>query len=157
MKPAVYLETSIIGYLAGRPSRDLIIAGRQQITRDWWERERAKYSLFISALVLQESRQGDPMAAGIRDQTLQGLPLLGTSSETEELASALVAQGHIPAQCLEDALHIALAATNDIDYLLTWNFRHINNARIKSSVAEAISLLGFTCTVICTPDELRGE
>ncbi len=138
MKPALYVETSIVGYYTGRPSRDLIIAGRQQITRDWWENERRKYSLHISALVLQESQRGEPEAIKRRESALRGIPLLGTTDQTEGLAEALVEDGPIPAEYPEDALHIALASTNGMDFLLTWNFRHINNARMKSDVMRSV-------------------
>ena len=154
MKPTLYLETSIVSYYTGRPSRDLIIAGRQQITRDWWENERGKYSLYISALVLQESGRGEPEAVKRRQQTLRGIPLLGTTGATEELAEALVKKGPIPPGYPEDALHIALASTNGMDYLLTWNFRHINNATMKCDVARIVALFGHECPVICTPEEL---
>jgi len=154
MKPTLYLETSVIGYYTGRPSRDLIVAGRQQITRDWWEHERQKYSLHISALVLQESQRGDPEAIGRREQALKGIPLLGTMGETVNLAEALVRNGPIPAEYPEDALHIALASTSRMSYLLTWNFRHINNARMKSDVMKIVARFGCECPVICTPEEL---
>jgi hypothetical protein len=154
MKPTLYIETSIVGYYAGRPSRDLIVAGRQQITRDWWENERQKYSLHISALVLQESQSGEPEAVRRREQALKGIPLLGTMSQTEKLAKALVEDGPIPREYPEDALHIAVAATNSMDFLLTWNFRHINNAKMKLDVMRLIARFGCECPVICTPEEL---
>ena len=154
MKSTLYVETSVVGYYTGRPSRDLIIAGRQQITRDWWENERREYSLYISALVLEECRRGEPEAIRKRQQALKGIPLLGTTSATAELAEALVKSGPIPPEYPEDALHIALASTNGMDYLLTWNFRHINNARTKSDVMRTVTHLGFECPVICTPEEL---
>ena len=154
MKPTVYLETSIVSYYTGRPSRDLIIAGRQQITRDWWENERQKYALYVSALVVQESQRGEPAAIKKREQAIKGIPLLRTTPETEELAESLVKKGPIPPEYPDDALHIALASTNGMDYLLTWNFRHINNARMKSDVTKIVALFGYECPVICTPEEL---
>ena len=154
MKPALYVETSIVGYYTGRPSRDLIIAGRQQITRDWWENERQKYVLHVSALVLQESQRGEPEAIKKREQALKGIPLLGMTDQTERLAEAPVKDGPIPPAYPEDALHIALASTNAMDFLLTWNFRHINNARMKSDVMRIVAGFGCECPVICTPEEL---
>jgi len=130
------------------------VAGRQQITHDWWENERDKYSLHISALVLQESGRGEPTAVRRRQEALEGMPILGTTGVTEDLAQALVQNGSIPAKCPEDALHIAIASTNAMDYLLTWNFRHINNARTKSDVAKIIAGFGYECPVICAPEEL---
>jgi hypothetical protein len=154
MKPTLYLETSVVGYYTGRPSRDLVIAGRQQITRDWWENERQKYSLHVSALVLQESQRGEPEAIKRREQALKGIPLLGATDQSERLAEALVGDGPIPAEYPEDALHIALASTNRMDFLLTWNFRHINNAKMKSDVMRIVARFGYDCPVICTPEEL---
>ena len=154
MKPSLYIETSIVGYCTGRPSRDLLIAARQQITQDWWENERRKYSLHISALVLQESQRGDPEAIKKRKQAIKSIPLLGTTDRTIELAEVLVKNGPIPAQYAEDALHIALASTNQMDYLLTWNFRHINNAKIKTDVMRVVASFECECPVICTPEEL---
>ncbi|MBN1461448.1 MAG: type II toxin-antitoxin system VapC family toxin [Armatimonadetes bacterium] len=120
----------------------------------YWENERSGYSLHVSALVLEECQRGEPEAVRRREQVLKGLPLLGATDQTEELALALVEKGPIPAQYPEDALHIALASTNDMDYLLTWNSRHINNARMKSDVARIVGLFGYDCPVICTPEEL---
>jgi predicted nucleic acid-binding protein len=156
MKPMLYLETSVVSYYTGRPSRDLIVAGRQQITRDWWENERHSYSLHVSALVLQECQRGEQEAIQRREKALRGIPLLGMTDRTEELAEALVRRGPIPPQYPEDALHIALASANAAVYLLTWNFRHINNATMKSDVAKIIASFGFECPVICTPEELQG-
>lgn len=154
MKPTLYLETSIVSYYTGRPSRDLVIAGRQQITRDWWEDERLKYSLYVSALVLRETQRGEPVAVKKREQALKGIPLLGMTGATEELAESLVKKGPIPQEYPEDALHIALASTSGMDYLLTWNFRHINNAAMKSDVTKIVTRFGYECPVICTPEEL---
>jgi predicted nucleic acid-binding protein len=156
MKPTLYVETSVISYYTGRPSRDLIVASRQQITRDWWEGERHRYALYVSALVLQESRRGEPDAVRKRELALKGIPLLGVTEQTVELADALVTQGPIPGEFPEDALHIAVASTNAATYLLTWNFRHINNATMKSAVARIIASFGLECPVICTPEELLG-
>jgi hypothetical protein len=155
MKPALYPDASVIGYCTGRPRRDLIIAGRQQITRDWWENERQKYSLHVSALVLQESQRGELEAVKRRELVLRGIPVLGTTEQTEESAEALVRNGPIPPEYPEDALHIALASTNAMSFLLTWNFRHINNARMKSDVMRIVARFGCNCPVICTPEELQ--
>jgi hypothetical protein len=116
--------------------------------------ERQKYSLYVSALVLQESRRGEPAAVRKREQALKGIPLLGTTPATEELAEFLVTKGPIPREYPEDALHIALASTSEMEYLLTWNFRHINNATMKSDVARIVAFSGYECPVICAPEEL---
>ena len=157
MKPSVYIETSIVSYYTSRPSRDLITAARQQITHDWWEDSRQKFETYISLLVLQEAAEGDSLAAEKRLNALAGIPVLELNEEAEMLAETLVRNGSIPEKYAEDALHIALATVNGIDFLLTWNLRHINNAQIKSQVIRIIERNGYECPGICSPDELSGE
>jgi hypothetical protein len=154
MKPTLYLETSIVSYYAGRPSRDLIVAARQQVTRDWWENQRRDFALYVSALVQQESQRGDPADVRKRQRALKGIPLLRITPEAEELAEALMQTGPIPREYPDDALHIAVASTSGMDFLLTWNFRHINNARMKPQVAGIVARFGYEYPVVCTPQEL---
>ena len=85
MKSRLYLETTIPSYLTSRPSRDLIIAGHQEITREWWEKRRNKFQLYISQLVVDEASAGDPVAARERLKVLQDLPLLDITPEVTEL------------------------------------------------------------------------
>jgi hypothetical protein len=70
LKPKVYLETTIPSFLAARASRDVVIAGQQQATRDWWKERRQRYQLPVSGLVLAESRRGDVEAAKEREAIL---------------------------------------------------------------------------------------
>ena len=156
MKPVVYLETSVVSYLAGRPSRDLVVAGRQEISRNWWESRRARYALRISVLVLQEIRRGDLAAAREREDAIADVPILEITQGAQRLAVGLVKDKAVPAQSPEDALHIALACVHGADYLLTWNFQHINNAETKRALVEAIEDAGFECPMICSPEELMG-
>ena len=156
MKPVVYLETSVVSYVAGRPSRDLVVAGRQEVTRDWWQRRRARYALRISALVLQEIGRGDRAVAREREEAVAGVPVLEITPEAQRLAADLVKGKAVPAQAAEDALHIALACVHGADYLLTWNFKHINNAETKRTLVEAIEEAGYECPMICSPEELMG-
>ncbi len=156
MKPVVYLETSVVSYLAGRPSRDLVVAGRQEISREWWQRRRAHYSLRISALVLQEIRRGDLTVAQERETAVAEVDILEITPEATQLAAELVRGKAVPAQASEDALHVALACVHAADYLLTWNFRHINNAERKRTLSRAVEAAGFECPMICSPEELMG-
>src|ERR1051325_576349 len=110
MKCRLYLETTIPSYLTSRPSRDLIIAGHQQITREWWEKRRGIFHLYISQLVIDESSAGDPAAARERLKALRDLPLLDITPEVTELASGILASGKIPRKAATDAAHIAIAA-----------------------------------------------
>ena len=157
MKSRLYLETTIPSYLTSRPSRDLIIAGHQQITREWWETRRDNFQLFISQLVVDEAGAGDPEAARKRLKVLQGLSLLDITPEVAELASNILASGKIPRKAAADAAHIAIAAVQGMDFLVTWNCVHIANAAIAKALASICREHGFECPAICTPEELMGE
>jgi hypothetical protein len=128
MNNVVYIETSIIRYLAARPSRDLITAGHQQITHEWWAIERFNFSVCASPLVLREASAGDIMAASTRLQWLQGVPLIAITPEAEQLSELLIRRAALPAKAAADALHIATAAFHRAKFLLTWNCTHIANA-----------------------------
>ena len=157
MKSRLYLETTIPSYLTSRPSRDLIIAGHQQVTRDWWERRRGDFQIYISQLVLDEAGAGDPVAARQRLRVLQSLPLLDITPEVAELTSGILASGKIPRRAATDAAHIAIAAVHGMDFLVTWNCVHIANAAIVKALASICRQHGCECPVICTPEEVLGE
>ena len=152
----VYIETSIFSYLTARPSRDLLAAAHQQVTRTWWDDRRARFEAFASPLVHEESKRGDPDAACRRVEALSGIPVVETVEEAYALASALIDEGALPASAQDDATHIALAAVHGMDYLLTWNCRHIHNAETKPIVRSVCAKHGYTCPEICTPEELMG-
>ncbi len=153
----VYIETSIPSYLTARPSRDVRATAWQQLTSQWWEQEKPKYELFTPELVLAEAAAGDPAAAQRRLDTLQDIRELAISDEAKFLAARLVADGGIPVHAEADALHVATASVHAIDYLLTWNCRHIDNAATKPIVRSICTVAGYTCPEICTPLELLSE
>ena len=155
MKPRLYLETTIPSYLTSRPSRDLIIAGHQQITKEWWDTGRGSFQIYI--LVLDEARAGDADASRERLNVLRPFPLLDIAPEVTVLAAALVASGKIPRKAASDAAHIAVATVHGMDFLVTWNCVHIANATISKAVASICREYGYECPVICTPEELLGE
>lgn len=157
MKSRVYIETSVVSYYTARPSRDIIAAARQELTRDSWERIRSDFDCYISVLVVQEAGDGDQIAALKRLKALSGMPVLDLDLEVESLANFLIANGVIPKEYLEDALHIALAAQNGMDYLVTWNFTHIHNAQMENSIRRTIEEYGYRCPVFCSPPELIGD
>ncbi len=154
MKPRVYVETSVLGYLTSWPSGDLVLAGRQKITRDWWRYALNAFDLVVSDLVHREASAGDPQAIRDRLEALKDLPVLAINPIAEDFAQALVAEGAVPATEAEDALHIALAVVNGIEYLVTWNFRHIANAAIRSKIHGVCIAGGYNPCTICTPEEL---
>lgn len=153
MKPRIYVETTIPSYLTAWPSRDLVRAAQQQVTREWWDR-RDGFDLFISRLVLVECQAGDPTAAVERMTALAGLPVLEPTAEAAALADALVRYVPLPARAVADALHIAIAAANGIEYLLTWNCTHIANATLRPQIEAVCRDAGFEPPLICTPQEL---
>jgi hypothetical protein len=157
MKPRVYLETSIIGYLTSWPSRDLVTAARQQITRNWWRNRRGEYELYVSGSVLAECASGDPTAAAERWEVIRDLPPLDQTDEALELAAQLMADIPLPAKADIDAMHIAIAVVHGMDYLLTWNCRHIANAELRKPIESACKAFGLTAPIICTPEELEGR
>ena len=157
MKSRLYLETTIPSYLTSRPSRDLIIAGHQEFTREWWAKRRGAFQLYISQLVVDEASAGDPVAARERLKVLQDLPLLDITPEVTELATGILASGKIPRKAATDAAHIAIAAVHGMDFLVTWNCVHIANAAIAKALASICREHACECPVICTPEELMGE
>ena len=154
MKNSVYLETTIISYLAAKPSRDIFVFGRQAITQNWWQLRRESFELVISDLVLQEMQAGDADAASRRMALASGIPALPVRRNALMLAEVLVAEGPIPAHYQEDALHVALCAVNSIDFLLTWNCTHLANAAIRYDLESCVDGMGYQCPIICTPEEL---
>ena len=157
MKPRVYLETSVISYLASRPSRDLIMAAHQQVTHEWWEKQRSKFELLVSQLVLQEASGGDKSAAERRNGFVKDLIQVQVNDAVIELAQRLLQVSAIPASEFADAVHIAAAAVHGINYLLTWNLKHIANAVIRHRIESACRESGYEPPVICTPEELLEE
>ena len=157
MAPKIYLETTIISYLAARPSKDLITAAHQQVTHDWWQNRRGDFDLFSSQLVIHESTAGDPAVAKMRLQLLSGISLLQVNVDCVSLARSLVERGPIPEKAAVDALHIAIATVHGMDYLLTWNCKHIANAEMQTAVSRICRSAGYEPPVICTPEELSGD
>lgn len=154
MKSKVYIETSVISYFVARPSRDIIIAANQQATQEWWYSRKKDFEIYVSQLVIQEAGAGDEEAATSRLEALENFPLLDILDEAVRLAENLVEQKAIPEKASEDALHIALAAVHGIDYLLTWNFKHIANATMRANVELVCRMNGYEPPIICTPLEL---
>lgn len=149
----VYVETSIVSYLTAKPSRDVVLAAHQTLTRDWW-RGRSAYELVTSQLVLDEAAAGDPHARVRRLAALRGVPVLPLTDPAVRLAKELVARGALPENATVDAFHIGVAAAHEVSYLLTWNCKHLANAAMRSTIEAACRSQGLRPPVICTPEEL---
>jgi len=156
-KPKVYIETSVISYLTARLSRDLIIAGHQQITQEWWELRKRDFDLYVSQLVIKEVSRGDEEASKKRLSALQDIPLLQFNDEVTDFAQKIVSEKIMPSRYAEDAIHVAIATIHKIDYLLTWNCNHIANAEIRKNILSLCTRYGYEMPIICTPEELMGE
>jgi hypothetical protein len=154
MKPTAYVETTVVSYLVAKRSRDVVTAGHQAATAEWWERRRGDYTLFVSTEVLRESAQGDPGYAAKRITALSGIPVLSPAKGVEELAQALIQRKVMPAKAASDALHLAYASHYRLQFLVTWNFRHIANGATMSMARDIIALAGYPMPVICTPEQL---
>jgi len=153
MKSKVYLETTIVSYLVALPTHDIVQSAHQQVTREWWRR-RERFDLFVARPVLAEAGRGDAAAAGRRLEALAGIPVLSVSAGVRTIANTLIRTGTLPAKARLDAIHVAIAAVNGMDYLLTWNLRHLANAAIRGKIEEACRKAGMRPPVICTPEEL---
>ena len=149
----VYVETSVVSYLTARPSRNIVLSAHQAITREWWRR-RASYELRVSQLVLDEASDGDAAMVARRLSALAGIPVLDVTADAASLAAALVQRGALPRKAIVDAFHIGIAAAHAIDYLLTWNCRHLANAAMRGTIEEVCRSAGLVPPVICTPEEL---
>lgn len=155
-KKSVYIETSVVSYLTAHPTNDLLAAAWQKTTVDWWETQRNRFCLYTSSVVVEEARRGNPEAASRRIIALSGIPALAITEAVVALSKALIQGGALPPKALDDSLHIALSAVHEIDYLLTWNCRHIDNAETKPVVRRVCAAHGYSGPEICTPQELMG-
>jgi predicted nucleic acid-binding protein len=154
LKPKVYIETSVIGYLTARQNNDLRAMANQSATLDWWETQRDKFDLVISEFVIAEASLGDANAASRRLAALEGIMELRTTEQARVLGNTLIRRNALPAKAEIDAYHVAVAAVNGIEYLLTWNCTHIANAYTRPKIEATCRELEYEPPIICTPDEL---
>jgi len=156
-RPLVYVETSVISYVAARASRDLVTAAHQVLTLAWWDGARRAFDLRASQLVIEEARRGDSEAAGKRLDTLRGIPLLPLTASAAGLAQRLLDLGALPRAASVDAAHVAVATVHGARFLVTWNCRHIANAARRSDIESICRAAGYEPPIICTPEELSTD
>ncbi len=154
---SVYLETTVISYLVARRSRDLLVAAHQQTTQEWWETQRERFDCCISQAVIDEISDGDPIEAKKRLEAVQGMTRLATVEEVDRITEAILRTGVIPERVAQDAVHVAIAAVHEVDYLLTWNCKHIANGQIIRKIERVCAAFGRRMPLICTPEELFEE
>lgn len=155
-KPTVYVETSIISYLTALGSRDLVQAAHQEVTRGWWA-SRGEFTLYASQIVIEEASAGDARASSRRLDALDNIALLDVTDEVAVLASRLVRDGGLPKKAQIDAFHVSIATVHGVDYLLTWNCKHIANASLRGKIESVSRAAGYQPTTICTPFELQKD
>ena len=153
----IYIESTIPSYVVARPARDLIQAGHQQTTKDWWELKREKHELFTSQVVLDEIASGDKEMARQRVELMASITLLDLTDDANALTKAILGSGVVPLDADRDAAHIAIATVHEMDILLSWNCRHIANAAIQARLRRLAEKAGYALPVLCTPDGLTGE
>lgn len=155
--PSVYVETSLLSYLTARPSTDLIVAANQELSRQWWELRRSEYRLCVSDLVTDEAARGNPEAASRRLKIASKLEHIDFDEESIRLSRKILESGIIPTKADTDAAHVAVSARHGMNYLATWNCRHIANATIMRRLVDLLSGEGYELPIICTPYALFGE
>ena len=156
MKKTVYVETSIVSYLTSRPSGNLLAAAWQKVTHDWWNTQRKRFDLYVSEIVIEEAGRGNAKAAELRLNALTKIPLLKITDSVLVFSKKLINEGVLPQKAIDDSLHIAISVLHEIDYLLTWNCRHIDNAEMKPIIRKVCLEHGHKYPEICTPIELMG-
>ena len=155
MKQKLYIETSVVSYLAARSSRDLLIAARQEATTEFWSKLHSSgFTGYVSTLVHQEAQQGDPEQAQKRTDAISSLVVLEIDKEAQSLAEKILAAGAVPAEYPDDTLHMAVAAVNGMDVLITWNFAHLNNPIARIKIRRIVEDNGYQCPEVCSPEEL---
>ena len=153
---SVYLETSFISYLVARPSGDLLVAAHQKTTQDWWTDRRDKFTCYVSQVVIDEASAGDATEAQKRLAVISALAALDVAPGVESLTQAILKSGALPPSAGRDAAHVAVAAFHSVDYLLTWNCKHLANAQIMRKIESVCQGSGYRMPIICTPEELMG-
>jgi len=151
MSESIYIETSILGYLTARLTRNLILVANIEITKEWWESRRNAFKLYISQVVLDEVARGDVEIAAQRMEILNGLQLVELNQAVQNLSAQFLKRSNLPQKASDDAVHIAAATVHGLDYLLTWNCKHIANAQIQRKLAEISLDFGYQLPIICTP------
>lgn len=152
--PSAYIETTIPSYYVARPSVSVIQASRQASTRAWWDTGCSAFDLYTSREVIEEAELGDPKMARERLELLASAKRLELIEDVGVVAETFIKKGLIPTKAASDAIHIAVASVHGMDYLVTWNFKHIANPYIRDRLRKTVEELGFRLPVMCSPEEL---
>src|SRR5258708_28890418 len=135
-KPTIYVETTVPSYLTAWPHANKVVQGHQEVTRQFWDAASQHFDLFISQAVLDEAARGDPEAAAKRLEKLAHIPVVAVTDEVESLAAVYQSLLRIPQSAATDALHLSYTVVYGIDYLVTWNCKHLANGAVQIAIAE---------------------
>ena len=156
MKPTIYIDSTVPSYWLPQGDEPILHA-RHLMTRRWWSDELPRFEPLVSAVVLDELADGDPQRAKTRTGLVQGMPLLEVDLRVEKAAHFYGEQMAMPKKDIRDAFHLALASVHGIEYLLTWNYAHLANARKRRHIEVLNRRLGLSSPVICSPEDLILE
>ncbi len=154
---SIYIETSVVSVLTARLSSNVLSLSRQMLTRQWWADYRSNYDLFVSQFVYDEAARGDVDAARQRVEILDEMTTLEITPEVFDIALELVSSGILPEQARLDALHISISSVYGVEYLLTWNCKHIANAHTLPRLYRKLEALGHRVPFVCTIEEMLGH
>jgi len=152
----VYIETTVVSLLVARAQPGTLSLEWQRWTRDWWQLRRPYYECVTSPEVMREAAEGDPEMSRLRLEALAALTTLRRFPAVDEMAEAFLATGALPPKAKADAVHLAFATAYEIDYLLTWNCKHLANAVIQRRLRLAAESHGLKLPQICLPYQLMG-
>ena len=156
MKSSVYIESSVVSYYSNEINSDLKVAAEQRITREWWSKVLPRLDAYISPFVITEIELGRPVDAKARLKAIRGINILSVTHPMNELAAVYIRKLALPKDDHVDAYHLAIAAVHEMDFLVSWNCKHIANA-FKFPLIRKINLsMGYRVPTICTPRELMG-
>ena len=157
MIQSVFIETTIPSYYVAKRSRDIVQAARQELTIEWWDKHRSRYEVLSSQIVLDEAARGDSAMAKKRLHMLAKVPLLVITDAVVRIAEELIKDGVVPERAGDDSFHIACAGVHGVDFLLTWNCKHIANPHNRHRIRGCFARHGVKMPVICTPEEFIGD
>ena len=157
IKSRVYLEPTVVSYLAARLSKNPVLAARQRASRQLWEDYTDRFEFVISDIVSNEVQLGDPNAAQRRLEVISSLRVLELLPEIDVLGQKLLDTGAVPRNSEPDAQHIAIATVHGVEYLVSWNHKHIVNENRRERINSVCRATGFQPTTICTPMELMED
>lgn len=155
--PSAYIETTIPSYYVARTSLNLLQASRQASTRIWWDSGCSGFDLFTPLEVIDEAVDGEEEMAQRRLDLLDKATRLEITDNVGILAKQLVLKGLIPSKAASDAIHIAVASVHEMDYLVTWNFKHIANPFTRERLRTTVRDFGLHLPVMCSPEELLQQ